>query len=36
MSFLLGYLPNTISIYLLEFKNETLAVGALGMGILVT
>ncbi|CAD8114749.1 unnamed protein product [Paramecium sonneborni] len=36
MSFLLEYLPNTISIYLLEFKEDSLLVGALGLGILTT
>ncbi|CAD8054435.1 unnamed protein product [Paramecium primaurelia] len=36
MSFLLEYLPNTISIYLLEFKEDSSLVGALGLGILTT
>ncbi|CAD8192087.1 unnamed protein product [Paramecium pentaurelia] len=36
MSFLLEYLPNTISIYLLEFKEDSVLVGALGLGILTT
>ncbi|CAK70507.1 unnamed protein product (macronuclear) [Paramecium tetraurelia] len=36
MSFLLEYLPITITIYLLEFKEDSLLVGALGLGILTT
>ncbi|CAD8081413.1 unnamed protein product [Paramecium sonneborni] len=37
MSFILGYFPNTISIYLIEFKEQdSVLVGALGLGILTT
>ncbi|CAK65270.1 unnamed protein product (macronuclear) [Paramecium tetraurelia] len=36
-SFILGYFPNTISIYFIEYKEQdSVLVGALGLGILIT